>query len=137
VPKLSSGDYSAAFGQFLTLVRAFYAQAQSGPAYSADNPYHAYNSLLLAGSIGLGVGLIAAGITVTVWKRQLKTARPATEALSYQVPGSLRYTAQTDQLVDSRTAVVPIPRESSRGFSGGGGGGFGGGGGSSGFGGKF
>jgi len=121
VKLLSQGNYDQSFNTFLDLVESFLDEARTNRPYDNDNKYLGYNPYVVAGAIGGGVGLIAAGATVLVWKRRLKTARPATEALAYQVPGSLQYTVKEDQLVNSHTAVVPIPQTESRGFSGGGG----------------
>jgi len=126
---LSSGDYAGAFNKFVDYVEQFLGQAETGKPYDTNQKYLSYNPYLVAGGIGAGVGVIAATATVLVWKRNLKTARAATEALAYQVPGSLQYTVREDHLVSSHTAVVPIPQSDSRGFGGGGGGGMSSGGG--------
>jgi uncharacterized protein len=117
---LSAGDYYAAFDKFLDYVEQFLHEAKTNRPYDTDHRYLSYNPYWVAGGIGAGVGVIGAGATVLVWKRKLKTARPATEALAYQVPGSLQYSVREDQLVNSHTTVVPIPQNNSRGFGGGG-----------------
>jgi uncharacterized membrane protein YgcG len=120
---LRSGDYYRAADTYLDLVRDFLAQAATGEPYDYGNRYRGYNPFLVAGAIGAGVGLIAAGVTVAIWKRGLKTARPALEAASYQTPGSLKFSVAEDEMVHTFTAVTPIPRQETRGFGGGGGGG--------------
>ncbi|MDR1266243.1 MAG: TPM domain-containing protein [Propionibacteriaceae bacterium] len=119
--QLSAGDYRQAGDSFIDLAEAFLAQAQSGAPYDTDNPYRAYNPLLVALAIGGGVGAIVALSLVLWWRRGLKTARPAVVAASYQAPGSLVFSIQEDHLISSRTAVVPLPPPSSSGGGGGGG----------------
>jgi uncharacterized protein len=119
---LSQGDYYLAFDSFLGLVGDFLQEAQSDRPYDSDHHYLTYNPLLWALAIGGGIGAISAGLIIAWWKHNLKTARPATAAASYQAPGSLNFSRQEDKLVSSHTAVVPLPPPSSSHGSGGGGG---------------
>ncbi|MDR0990570.1 MAG: TPM domain-containing protein, partial [Propionibacteriaceae bacterium] len=116
---LSEGDYGKAFGTFLDLVDEFLAEAATGQPYDSGHRYLTYNPAVVAAIIGAAVGLLSAGITVLVWKRKLKTARPATAAAEYETPGSLQITVQQDEHINSHTAVVPIPQVSSSGGGGG------------------
>ncbi|MDR1806649.1 MAG: TPM domain-containing protein [Propionibacteriaceae bacterium] len=117
---LSAGDYAGACDRYLDLATNALATSNTpGEAGFRSHP------VLMSGAIGGGIGLIAAGITVGVWKRGLKTARPERDALAYQAKGSLHFTVKEDQFVSTHTAVIPLPRheDGGRGFGGGGGGG--------------
>jgi uncharacterized protein len=129
--KLYLEDFWGAYSEFLDLSKAALKQAAKGQPYDYGNPYRGYNVFLVAGGVGAGVGLLAAGSTVAVWKRGLKTARPERAAANYQRPGSLQFSVREDTLVNSHTAVTRLPQQSNSGGRslGGGGGGFGGGGG--------
>jgi uncharacterized protein len=110
LPYLGRDDWYGGFQEFLS---------GAGQAYSDAGRFR-WEIVALAAVAG---GLIGGFVPVTLWRRQLKTVRPAPDASDYLDPASLRLTAQTEVLVSQNTSVHYNQQHGRSGWGGGGGGG--------------
>ncbi|MDR2453704.1 MAG: TPM domain-containing protein [Bifidobacteriaceae bacterium] len=95
VPALSRGAWKEALGEFARLVdKTYYDDARVKWEW--------------VGLAALGAALVGGLAPVTVWRRQLKSVRPAVAALPYLDPSSLTLTQSTDRMVRQYTTVVDL-----------------------------
>jgi uncharacterized protein len=104
LPWMSSGAWDQALTEFARL---------------ADNAYY-QDARFKWEWVALGAlvaGLLGGFVPVTIWKRQLKSVRPAVAAMPYLQTSSLSLTQSTDQMVRQYTSVVDHSPQSSGGGS--------------------
>ena len=106
---LSSGAYYDAFECFVNSLPQYfdsYRQGYSGDMYIP--PYETYypedSSSGKNPLIAVGVGLLAALITILVMRSTMNTAKKQREALNYQKEGSYHLHTQRDMFLYSRTS---------------------------------
>lgn len=113
---LTSGEYYTAFNKFLDSVEK---------EFKKDKVL----GIVIPIGIGFGVSLIAALITVFVFKSQLKSVKFEYAAQAYEVDGSFKLTRSNDIFLYRTVTKTKKPDTSSSGSSGGGSSSSGGGGG--------
>jgi uncharacterized protein len=93
LPSMSSGDWQRALTEFAQLAdKAYYDDARIKWEWVALG--------------GLVMGLLGGFVPVTVWRRQLKSVRPAIAAMPYLQTSSLTLTQSTDRMVRQYTTVI-------------------------------
>ena len=101
-PYLSADDWSAAFNEFADQVASIYTKANR------------FRWEVVAGG-GLAAGLVGGFIPVTVWRRQLKSVRPAVGAKPYLQTHALVLTTATERFVGESTRVIDMSSSSGSG----------------------
>ena len=108
---LSSGEYYGAFECFVNSLPKYFESYRQGdygnvynPSYDYD-PYYPENSTTGKNPlIAVGVGLLAAVITILIMRSSMNTAKRQREALDYQKEGSYHLHTQRDMFLYSRTS---------------------------------
>ncbi len=120
-PYLSEGEYYKAFGTFADLAEDFLEEAEKGTPYDTNHSYsdHMYRSLVRL-MCSLGIGLVAAVITLVVLFSRLRSVRVKYEARDYVRDGSFRVTRANDVFLYRTVSRTRIQQESSGGGRGGG-----------------
>lgn len=90
-PFLSEGDYAAAFRTFIQWTDDYVTVAREGHPYDVKNlPREPLSPMYLF--LALGIGLVLAGVIVSVMKSQLKSVAMQQDAASYVREGSMNLT---------------------------------------------
>lgn len=122
---LGKEKYLGAFEKFLSITEDYIDSANNGKAIDTNNEYRSTSDvirnifILAAGSFG--IGLIAALITVFVFKAQLKSVKFQGGAANYEVNGSLQLTRSNDVFLYKNVSKTKRVESSGGGHSGGGG----------------
>lgn len=112
VPYLSSGDYYGAFNKFADMCDEFIIQYdKTEKPYDYDNmpkkPFD-FRSFAIGSCV---LGLIAGFVTVTIFKRDLKSVAPQAAAGGYTKPGSLKITNRSDLFLYNVVNRTERPRD--------------------------
>lgn len=118
VPKLSDGDYFAAFQTYLTDCETYLDYYSQGTAYDKGSrlpgaPLFSPVQILII----IFVPLLIALIVCLIFKAQMKTAKKAAGAGNYLVDGSFRLTDARDDYVRTTRTSHKIERDNSGGSS--------------------
>ena len=116
VPKLSDGDYFAAFQTYLTDCETYLDCYSQGTAYDKGvrlpgEPLFSLVQILII----IFVPILIALIVCMIFKAQMKTARKATGAGNYLVDGSFQLTKSRDDYVRTTRSTEKIERNNSGG----------------------
>lgn len=114
-PSLSEGAYAEAFLKYADLAEEFLREAEKGIPYDTNHAYREpMNSWLRLLAAAL-IGLAAAGITLAVLFRQLRSVRTGREARDFVREGSFRVTRAYDLFLYRTVTRTKIERPSSGG----------------------
>lgn len=113
LPKLSEGDYAAAFMTYAQLCDEFITQAKNGPSYDNGNLPKGSFDLGLNLIIAIVVGLVVAFIITSIMKGQLKSVRFKAAATDYLKRDSMRITQSKDLFLYKNVSRRERPKESS------------------------
>lgn len=116
VPKLSDGDYFAAFQTYLADCETYLDYYSQGTAYDKGmrlpgEPLFSLVHILII----IFVPILIALIVCLIFKSQMKTARKATGAGNYLVDGSFQLTKSRDDYVRTTRSTEKIERNNSGG----------------------
>ena len=90
-PFMAEGDYAAAFRTFIQWTDDYVTVAREGHPYDVKNlPREPLSPMYLF--LALGIGLVLAGVIVSVMKSQLKSVAMQQDAASYVREGSMNLT---------------------------------------------
>lgn len=114
VPKLSDGDYFAAFQTYLTDCETYLDSYSQGTAYDKGvrlpgDPLFSPMQILII----IFVPLLIALIVCLIFKAQMKTARKATGARNYLVDGTFQLTGSRDDYIRTTRSTEKIERNDS------------------------
>ena len=113
---LSAGNYAAAFRIYAADCDQMITRARDGNPFSKkDLPHEPLSPLVLP--ICLGIGLVAAFLTVNSMKAKLKTVHSQKAAADYVKKGSMQLTAQQDLFLYNKIDRVKKEEKSSSGDS--------------------
>lgn len=113
---LSAGNYAAAFRIYAADCDQMITRARDGNPFSKkDLPHEPLSPLVLP--ICLGIGLVAAFLTVNSMKAKLKTVHSQKTAADYVKKGSMQLTAQQDLFLYNKIDRVKKEEKSSSGDS--------------------
>lgn len=118
-PELSDGEYADAFLTFADYAEEFLEEAERGVPYDTNHMYSEPMSVWLRLLIAAGIGLAAAGVTLAVLFRQLRSVRPGKEAREYVRDGSFRVTRAYDLFLYRTVTRQKIAQEPPAGGGGG------------------
>jgi len=127
LPLLRNNRYYDAFSAYIDKAEEFLSMARDGTPFDRHNsPEAARNALMIKLAVVILLPLLIAFLICSVWKGQMKTARPALTACNYIPPGGFQLTASADTFLYQTRTQVKIERSSSsggtstdsRGFSG-------------------
>lgn len=117
-PDLSDGEFAEAFRTFGDLAEEFLQEAAEGTPYDINHTYKEPMDVWLRVLIAVGIGLAAAGITLAVLFRQLRSVRAGQEARDYVRRGSFRVTRAYDLFLYRTVMRQKIERPTSGGGGG-------------------
>lgn len=113
---LSAGNYATAFRIYAADCDQMITRARDGNPFSKkDLPHEPLSPLVLP--ICLGIGLVAAFLTVNSMKAKLKTVHSQKAAADYVKKGSMQLTAQQDLFLYNKIDRVKKEEKSSSGDS--------------------
>ncbi len=121
-PYLSEGEYAEAFEKFADLAEDFLEEDEKGLPYDTNHSYRErqiYSMVYFM--FALGIGLLAAIVTLVVLFQQLRSVRVKNEARDYVRSGSFQVTRANDIFLYRTVSRRKIEREHSSGGGHGGG----------------
>ncbi len=117
-PFMAEGDYAAAFRTFIQWTDDYVTAAREGHPYDVKNlPREPLSPMYLF--LALGIGLVLAGVIVSVMKSQLRSVAFQENAASYVREGSMNLTNQRDLFLYRDVQRTERPKETDSGDSGG------------------
>ena len=117
-PFMAEGDYAAAFRTFIQWTDDYVTAAREGHPYDVKNLPREPLSLMYL-FLALGIGLVLAGVIVSVMKSQLRSVAFQENAASYVREGSMNLTNQRDLFLYRDVQRTERPKETDSGDSGG------------------
>lgn len=127
--KLSDGKFYDACIEYSALANRFLNQAEKGSPFSDDHIYFPMKYAVIGSVIVFLVTLLGVFIYMQILRSKMKTARFATQARDYLVPGSFALAQSSDIFLYSNVVKTKIETENHSSGGGGGGGSSSGGGG--------
>jgi uncharacterized protein len=122
LPRLRNNDFYGAFRAYINAAEEYLKLAREGdPVDVNSNPATRRARLITRLAITILLPALIALLICTIWKSQMKTARPARAAANYIPEGGFKLTGSADMFLYRTRTSVKI--ESSSSSSGGGGGG--------------
>ena len=117
-PFMAEGDYAAAFRTFIQWTDDYVTAAREGHPYDVKNlPREPLSPMYLV--LAVGIGLVLAGVIVSVMKSQLRSVAFQENAASYVREGSMNLTNQRDLFLYRDVQRTERPKETDSGDSGG------------------
>ncbi|MDD2981050.1 MAG: TPM domain-containing protein [Hespellia sp.] len=114
---LSDEEYFDGFEKFVSMTEEYLDAAEAGTPYDVDNKYEDPKNYFLRELIALVVSLGIGFVCVMVMKSQMNTARPQTQAASYEKDGSYELTRQRDTFMYMNVTREKKAEKSSGGSS--------------------
>lgn len=114
-PKMSDGDYYAAFTEFANICDDYIEQAENGKPYDPNNAEFTFGGGTVA--VCFVIGFIIALIAVSVMKSKLKSVAPQRQAHSYVRDNSFKLTGRSDLFLFHTVSKTAKPKNNGSGSS--------------------